>query len=182
MRSSRHTPLFPELGLPTAEQPRHYTVRAHTYAWMGTFDGGIVPCISAHGSWLYNAGFKPGARVTVNATKGRLIFDVMDPPKEPRIRKCNAFEKYIADRYEPKPGYVIPYEHPGLLVREHILGPMGASTLDFAHAIGVSQDLAECFLAGDHDVDMDLAERLAPFASTSQWFWWELQQKHLSTR
>jgi len=29
---------------------------------------------------------------------------------------------------------------------------------------------------------MDLAERLVPFASTSQWFWWELQQKHLSTR
>jgi hypothetical protein len=29
---------------------------------------------------------------------------------------------------------------------------------------------------------MDLAERLAPFASTSQWFWWELQQKYLAPR
>ena len=182
MRSSRHTPLFPELGLPTAELPRHYTVRSHTYAWMDTFDGGLVPCIAAHGSWLYNAGFKPGARVTVQATQGRLIFDLMDPPKEPRLRHCNAFEKHIEKYYEPRPGHVVVYEHPGLLVRDHILAAMGASTLDFAHAIGVSQDLAECFLAGDHDVDMDLAERLAPFASTSQWFWWELQQKHLSTR
>lgn len=59
---------------------------------------------------------------------------------------------------------------------------MGASTLDFAHAIGVSQDFAECFLAGDQDVDLDLAQRLGPFCRTSQALWVELQLKHRSIR
>lgn len=59
---------------------------------------------------------------------------------------------------------------------------MGASTLDFAGAIGISQDLAQCFLAGGHDVDPDLAERLDPFSSTSQRLWWKLQQKHQAVR
>lgn len=59
---------------------------------------------------------------------------------------------------------------------------MGASTLDFAHAIGISQDSAECFLAGDQDVDIDLAHRLGPFRQTSQTLWLDLQHRHRSIR
>ena len=178
MRSARNTPLFPEVHLPTAARPRHYTVRAHTYAWMDTFSNGAAPCLSIHGHWLEKAGFRTGASVSVEAGVGQLIVRLIEYPESTRDRQPRNFEKHIEKLGSADPGSDVVHEHPGWLVREHILAPMGASTLDFAHAIGISQDLAECFLAGDHDVDLDLAERLAPFSSTSQWFWWKLQQKH----
>jgi plasmid maintenance system antidote protein VapI len=182
MRSARNTQLFPELHLPTAKRPRHYTVRAHTYAWMDTFGGGTAPCLSVHGHWLENAGFKIGASVSVEATVGQLVISLIDYPESMRQRHSNAFEKHIAKLVRTTPGADVVHEHPGWLVREHILAPMGASTLDFAHAIGVLQDFAECFLAGEHDVDLDLAQRLGPFCSTSQRLWLELQHKHHSVR
>jgi plasmid maintenance system antidote protein VapI len=63
-------------------------------------------------------------------------------------------------------------------VRELILAQMGASTVDFAHAVGVSQHFAECFFAGDQDVDIDLVHRLSPLCRTSQALWLELQLNH----
>ncbi|WP_313347970.1 SymE family type I addiction module toxin [Stenotrophomonas sp.] len=182
MRSARNTPLFPELHLPTGERPRHYTVRAHTYAWMDTFGGGTVPCLTVHGHWLESAGFKVGSSVSIEATVGRLAISLLDYPESTRQRHSNAFEKHIEKRGRTSAGGDVVHEHPGWLVREHILAPMGASTLDFAHAIGVSQDFAECFLAGDYDVDLDLAERLGPFCRTSQRLWLDLQRKHHSVR
>lgn len=182
MRSARDTALFPEVHLPTAARPRHYTVRAHTYAWMGTFSGGTVPCLSVHGQWLESAGFKIGASVSIEATIGQLVITRVEFPEEDRRRHSTAFERHIANRNRTKAASDVVHEHPGWLVREKILAPMGASTLDFAHAIGVSQDLAECFLAGDHDVDTDLAQRLGPFCRTSQRLWLELQQRHRPVR
>lgn len=180
MRSARNTPLFPEIHLPTSSRPRHYTVRAHTYAWMDTFGGGTAPCLSVHGHWLENAGFKVGASVNVEATVGQLLITLLEFPDSTEPRHSSAFERHIAKLARAKPGDHVEHDHPGWLVREKILAPMGASTLDFAHAIGVSQDFAECFLAGDHDVDPDLAQRLGPFCHTSQRLWLELQHKHRS--
>ncbi|MFL9584483.1 SymE family type I addiction module toxin [Stenotrophomonas sp. AB1(2024)] len=182
MRSPRNTPLFPELLLPTADRPRHYTVRARTYAWMDTFGGGTVPCLSIHGHWLESAGFKVGSSVSIESTVGQLIIKLIEAPEEARQSNSTAFEKHIAKRGRANPDSEVIHEHPGWLVRELILAPMGASTLDFAHAIGVSQDFAECFLAGDQDVDLDLAQRLGPFCRTSQALWLELQLKHRSIR
>jgi len=182
MRSSRDITLFPEIHLPTPERPRFYTVRAHVYDWMDAFGGGTVPCLSVHGGWLESAGFKTNASVRVESTVGQLIVNIVEYPESTRERQPKNFERHIQSIGRATAQNLVVHEHPGFLVREHILAPMGASTLDFAHAIGVSQDFAECFLAGDHDMDMDLAERLAPFSSTSQWLWWELQQKHRSGR
>ncbi len=182
MRPPRNTPLFPELLLPTADRPRHYTVRAHTYAWMDTFNGGTVPCLSIHGRWLESAGFKVGASVSIEATQGQLIVTLIEFPEEARRSTSTAFERHVAKLGRTTPDSRIIIEHPGWLVRELLLAPMGASTLDFAHAIGVSQDFAECFLAGDQDVDLDLAQRLGPFCRTSQGLWLELQLKHRSIR
>jgi addiction module HigA family antidote len=182
MRSARNTPLFPEIHLPTSARPRHYTVRAHTYAWMDTFGGGTAPCLSLHGHWLESAGFRVGASVSVEATVGQLVITLVEFPDSTEPRHSSAFERHIAKIARAKPGDHVEHDHPGWLVREKILAPMGASTLDFAHAIGVSQDFAECFLAGDHDVDLDLAQRLGPFCRTSQRLWLGLQQKHHSIR
>lgn len=99
----------------------------------------------------------------------------MEFPKGARQRHSTAFERHIAKLNRPKAASDVVHEHPGWLVREHTLAPMGASTLEFAHAIGVSQDFAECFLAGDHDMDLDLAQRLRPFRHTSQILWLALQ-------
>lgn len=182
MRPAPSAPLFPEVHLPTAARPRHYTVRAHTYAWMDTFNGGTAPCLAIHGHWLESAGFKVGASVRVEATVGQLVISLVEYPESARERKPKNFERHIEKLGMAKKGSDVVYEHPGWLVQEHILGPMGASTLNFAHAIGVSQDFAECFLGGDQDVDMDLAQRLAPFTSVEQWFWWELQQRNRAVR
>jgi plasmid maintenance system antidote protein VapI len=182
MRSPRTHHPFPEVHLPTPERPRHYTTRAHTYAWLHVFAGGTVPCLSLHGHWLEKAGFKIGASASVEATPGKLIISLLEYPESSREWNPKNFERHIEKVGRPIPGSDVVHEHPGRLVREHILAPMGASTLDFAHAIGVSQDFAECFLAGDQDVDLDLAQRLAPFTSVERWFWWELQQRHNALR
>lgn len=101
-------------------------------------------------------------------------------PQEARQSNSTAFEKHIAKRGRANPHSEVIHEHPGWLVHELILTPIGASTLDFAHAIGASQDFAECFLDGDQDVDLDLAQRLGPFCRTSQSLWLELQHRHRS--
>lgn len=102
---------------------------------------------------------------------------IQDPSSE-EIRHSSEFERHSAKLARAKIGDHVEHDHPGWLVCERILAPMAASTLGFAHAIGVSQDFAECFHAGDHDVDLELAQRLGPFCHTSQRLWLELQQKH----
>ncbi|MCY1464095.1 hypothetical protein D9M71_820750 [compost metagenome] len=79
---------------------------------------------------------------------------LIEYPEEARRSTSTAFEKHIAKLGRTTPDSRIIVEHPGWLVRELILAPMGASTLDFAHAIGVSQGFAERFLAGDLDLDL----------------------------
>lgn len=106
-----------------------------------------------------------GVSASVEATVGQLVITQLEYPVGTRRRHSTAFERHIANRNRTKAASDVVHEHRGRLVREHILAPTGASTLDLAHAIGVSQDLAECFLAGDHDVDTDLARRLGRSAA-----------------
>jgi hypothetical protein len=82
---------------------------------------------------------------------------LIEYPEEARRSTSTAFQKDVAKQGRTTPDSRIIIENPVWLLRELILAPMGASTLDFAHAIVVSQDFAECFLAGDQDVDLDLA-------------------------
>ncbi|MFL9584481.1 hypothetical protein [Stenotrophomonas sp. AB1(2024)] len=151
MRPTPNARLFPEIHLSIAARRRHYTVRTHTYAWMDTFGGGAAPCLSIHGHRLEKAGFITGASVSIESTVGQLIIKLIEFPEEARQSNSTAFEKHIAKRGRANPDSEVIHEHPGWLVRELILAPMGASTPDFAHAVDVSQDFAECFLAGDQD-------------------------------
>ena len=112
MRSARDTALFPEIHLPTSARPRHYTVRAHTYAWMDTFDGGTVPCLSIHGRWLESAGFKVGASVSIEATQGQLIVTLIEYPEEARRSTSTAFEKHIAKLGRTTPDSRFIVDHP----------------------------------------------------------------------
>ncbi|MFL9584476.1 hypothetical protein [Stenotrophomonas sp. AB1(2024)] len=102
----------------------------------------------------------------------------MEFPEAARQRHSIAFERQISHFTRTKAASDVVHEHPGWLVREHIFAPIGASTSGFAHAVGVSQDFPECFLAGDHDVDLDLAQRPGPSCGISQKMWLELQRRH----
>lgn len=77
-------------------RPRHYTVRARTYAWMDSFGDGTAPCLSVHGHWLENAGFRVGASVSVEATVGQLIITLVEFPSSTQQRHSSEFERHIA--------------------------------------------------------------------------------------
>lgn len=64
-------------------------------------------------------------------------------------------------------------EKRGQQLNQHVLTPKGTSSLDFTLAMGIWQDSAECFLAGDEDVNIALRPRC--FCKTSNELWLDLQ-------
>lgn len=85
---------------------------------MDTFGGGTAPCLSVHGHWLENAGFKVGASVSVEATVGQLLLTLVEFPDSTEPRHSSAFERHIAKLARAKPGDHVEHDHPGWLVRE----------------------------------------------------------------
>jgi addiction module HigA family antidote len=65
--------------------------------------------------------------------------------------------------------------HPGQVLREEYLGPLGINAQDLAHALGLRAERITALLAGNRPVKPDIALRLARYFDTTPQFWLGLQ-------
>lgn len=65
--------------------------------------------------------------------------------------------------------------HPGEILEEEFLKPMGITAYKLSHAIGVPQTRISQILKGRRRITADTALRLAKFFGTSSKFWLGLQ-------
>ncbi len=73
---------------------------------------------------------------------------------------------------------IIPPVHPGEILREEFLVPLGLSASDLAARLGVSHAEIERLLAEQTDVTADTALRLAKFFGAEAEFWMNLQASY----
>ncbi|HEX4793344.1 MAG TPA: HigA family addiction module antitoxin [Humisphaera sp.] len=72
----------------------------------------------------------------------------------------------------------VPYPHPGEILLEEFLKPMGISQYRLAKEIGVSQRRIGEIVAGNRAVTADTGLRLSKFFGMSDGFWIGLQMDH----
>ena len=65
--------------------------------------------------------------------------------------------------------------HPGLILKEEFLGPMGVSAYALAKAIGVPRNRVTAIVHGERAISADTALRLGRYFGTSAEFWLGLQ-------
>ena len=68
--------------------------------------------------------------------------------------------------------------HPGEILQEEFLKPLGMSARKLADAIRVPSNRVSAIVAGDREVTPDTALRLSRAFDTSPEFWLNLQQTH----
>jgi len=76
----------------------------------------------------------------------------------------------------------IPYPHPGEILLEEFLKPMGITQYRLAKEIGVSQRRIGEIVAGKRSVTADTGLRLSKFFGMSESFWIGLQMDHDAAR
>jgi addiction module HigA family antidote len=76
----------------------------------------------------------------------------------------------------------IPPTHPGEILLEEFLKPLGVSQYALAKAIGVSPRRINEIVHGQRGITADTALRLARFFGTSAGFWLNLQTRHDTVR
>ena len=69
----------------------------------------------------------------------------------------------------------VPYPHPGEILKEEFLDPMGITPYRLAKAIGVQQTRIGEIIAGARSVTADTGLRLSRFFGMSDGFWTGLQ-------
>lgn len=74
-----------------------------------------------------------------------------------------------------RPGKRLPPLHPGEVLREEFLAPLGMSAYALAKALRVPLTRITAILAGERAVSADTALRLARFFGTTPEFWINLQ-------
>jgi addiction module HigA family antidote len=75
-------------------------------------------------------------------------------------------------------GRRLPPLHPGEVLREEFLAPLGMSAYALAKALHVPVNRITAILAGERAVSADTALRLATFFGTTAEFWINLQGAH----
>jgi addiction module HigA family antidote len=75
-------------------------------------------------------------------------------------------------------GRRLPPLHPGEVLREEFLAPLGMSAYALAKALHVPVNRITAILAGERTVSADTALRLARFFGTTAEFWINLQRAH----
>jgi addiction module HigA family antidote len=68
--------------------------------------------------------------------------------------------------------------HPGEVLREEYLGPLGMSARALARALGVPANRVTEIMRGERDVTADTALRLGRYFRTDPHFWLNLQAAH----
>ena len=72
----------------------------------------------------------------------------------------------------------VPYPHPGEILMEEFLKPMGITQYRLAKAIAVPQRRIGEIVAGARGITADTGLRLSRFFGTSEYFWTGLQLDH----
>lgn len=70
------------------------------------------------------------------------------------------------------------FSHPGVLLRDEFLAPLGIKPGSLARAIGVDRARVKTIIDGERDITADTALRLAKFFGTTPAFWMNLQQHY----
>jgi addiction module HigA family antidote len=82
-----------------------------------------------------------------------------------------------ADLVDPDAEPVGPI-HPGMILEEEFLGPLGLSAYALAKAVGVPRNRITGILHGKRAITADTALRLARFFDMSPEFWFGLQMSY----
>lgn len=69
----------------------------------------------------------------------------------------------------------VAYPHPGEILQEEFLGPMGITAYRLAKSIGVDQTRISEIIAGTRSITVDTGLRLSRFFGTNDKFWTGLQ-------
>ena len=72
----------------------------------------------------------------------------------------------------------LPLVHPGEVLREEFLVPLGLSARTLAGAIGVAPNRVSEIMRGRRDISADTAIRLGRYFATDPRFWLNLQAAH----
>jgi addiction module HigA family antidote len=72
----------------------------------------------------------------------------------------------------------LPPMHPGEMLREEFLDPLGLAPYAVAKACGVPRTRIERIVREETDISADTALRLGKFFGTSAQFWLNLQNRH----
>lgn len=72
----------------------------------------------------------------------------------------------------------LPNIHPGEVLKEEFLEPLGVSAYRLAQELGIPHTRVHEILHGRRSVSPDTAARLARYFQTSEMFWLNLQANH----
>lgn len=92
--------------------------------------------------------------------------------------KREDLDRRIVDFTDVASGRRLPPVHPGKILRDEFLTPMGISAYELANAIKVPRSRANDIVLGRRAITTDTAMRLARYFGTSPEFWINLQARY----
>ncbi len=92
--------------------------------------------------------------------------------------KREDIENHKMDFSDIGTGRRLPTIHPGEILRDEFLKPMGLSVYKFANAIKVPRSRANDIVRGRRSITTDTALRLGRYFGTTPEFWVNLQTRH----
>ena len=94
------------------------------------------------------------------------------------IIKREDIDRHLVDISDVVSGRRLPPVHPGEILRDEFLVPMGISVYALAHAIKVPRSRANDIMLGRRAITTDTAMRLARYFGMSPQFWLNLQTRY----
>lgn len=92
--------------------------------------------------------------------------------------KREDLDRRIVDFADVTTGRRLPPVHPGEILRDEFLTPLGISAYELANAIKVPRSRANDIVLGRRAITTDTAMRLARYFGTSPEFWINLQARY----
>ena len=92
--------------------------------------------------------------------------------------KREDIDSHLVDISDMVSGRRLPPVHPGEILRDEFLVPMGISVYALAHAIKVPRSRANDIMLGRRSITTDTAMRLARYFGMSPQFWLNLQTRY----
>ena len=92
--------------------------------------------------------------------------------------KREDIDRRAVDFSDVSTGGRLPPVHPGDILREEFLEPMGLSVYELANALRVPRSRANDIVRGRRAITTDTALRLARYFGTTPQFWINLQAQH----
>jgi antitoxin HigA-1 len=92
--------------------------------------------------------------------------------------KRGDIDRRAVDLSEVRSGRRLPLVHPGEILRDDFLMPMGISVYELAHAIKVPRSRANDIVRGRRAITTDTAIRLGRYFGMTAEFWINLQARH----